>query len=68
MQLGTLCIQFSHLYSATKLLEKASFQLKPQCDVNAVFSPGLCGRVGGGGGGGCRQALGQGGGRNVRDY
>ena len=28
MQLGTLCIQLSHLYSAPKLLEKASFKLK----------------------------------------
>ena len=48
MQLGTLCIQLSHLYSAPKLLEKASFKLEPQYD--AVFSPGFF--EGGGGEGG----------------
>ena len=39
-----------------------------RCDFysDAVFSPGVVG--GGGGGGGGWQALGQGGGRNVRDY
>ena len=30
MQLGTLCILLSHLYSAPKMLEKASFKLEPQ--------------------------------------
>ena len=30
MQLRTLCIQLSHLYSAPKLLEKTSFKLEPQ--------------------------------------
>ena len=37
MQLGTLCIQLSHLYSAPKLLEKAS--LKLELNMNAVCSP-----------------------------
>ena len=36
-QLGILCIQLSHLYSAPKLLEKVSFKLGH--NMNAVFSP-----------------------------
>ena len=36
MQLGTLCIQLSHLYSAPKLLEKASFKLEPQYERNVL--------------------------------
>ena len=36
MQLGTLCIQLSHLYSAPKLLEKASFKLKPQYERSVL--------------------------------
>ena len=36
MQLGTLCIQLSHLYSAPKLLEKASFKLEPQYERSAL--------------------------------
>ena len=52
MQLGILCIQLSHLYSAPKLLEKASFKLEPQYERN-LFSPGFFkGIVGGGGGAG----------------
>ena len=35
MQLGTLCI-LSHLYSAPKLLEKASFKLEPQYERSVV--------------------------------
>ena len=64
MQLGTLCIQLSHLYSAPKLLEKASFKLEPQYERSVlprIFFKGIV--VGEGG-----QALWQGGGRNVRDY
>ena len=60
MQLRTLCFQLSHLYSAPKLLEKASFKLEPQYERSAL--PRISGVVGVG------QALGQGGGRNVRDY
>ena len=70
MQLGTLCILLSHLYSAPELLEKACFKL---ChNMNAVFSPRIFKRNSGGGGGGGGggegqgQALWQGGGRN--DY
>ena len=62
MQLGTLCIQLSHLYSAAKLLEKASFKLEPQ--MNDSVLPRIFKRSIWGAG----QALGQGGGRNVRDY
>ena len=36
MQLGTLCIQLSHLYSAPKLLEKASFKLEPQYECSVL--------------------------------
>ena len=62
MQLGTLCIQLSHLYSAPKLLEKAaSFKLEPQYERSVL--PRIFLRTRGGG-----QALWQGGGRNVRDY
>ena len=62
MQLGTLCIQLSHLYSAPKLLVKASFKLEPQYERSVlprIFKEweGVRG-----------QALWQGGGRNVRDY
>ena len=50
MQLGSLCVQLSHLYSAPKLLEKVSFKLGH--NMNAVFSPGLKKKrvVGGGAG------------------
>ena len=48
MQLGTPCIQLSHLYSAPKMLEKASFKLEPQYERSV--SPGFFeGIVGGGG-------------------
>ena len=47
MQLGTLCIQLSYLYSAPKLLEKASIKLEPQYEHSV--STGLFeGIVGGG--------------------
>ena len=36
MQLGTLCIQLSHLYSPPKLLEKASFKLEPQYERSVL--------------------------------
>ena len=36
MQLGTLCIQLSHLYSAPKLLEKSSFKLEPQYECSVL--------------------------------
>ena len=36
MQLGTLCIQLSHLYSAPKLLEKSSFKLEPQYERSVL--------------------------------
>ena len=62
MQLGTLCTQLSHLYSAPKLLEKAFIKLEPQYERSAL--PRIFWSGGGGGG----QALGHGGGRNVRDY
>ena len=39
VQLGTLCIQLSHLYSAPKLLENASFKLEPHYEC--LFSPGF---------------------------
>ena len=39
MQLGTLCIQLSHLYSAPKLLEKASFKLEPQYERSRSVLP-----------------------------
>ena len=49
MQLGTLCIQLSHLYSAPKLLEKTSFKLEPQYERSIlVFSPGFFKDSGGG--------------------
>ena len=50
MQLGTLCIQLSHLYSAPKLLEKASFKLEPQyeCSVLPRIFEGIVGGEGGG--------------------
>ena len=68
MQLGTLCIQLSHLYSAPKLLEKASFKLEPQYQRSVLPRIFLRNSVcGGGGGGGGGQVLWQGGGRNVRD-
>ena len=38
MQLGTLCIQLSHSYSAPKLLEKASFKLEPQYERSVLPS------------------------------
>ena len=57
MQLGTFCIQLSHLYSAPKLLEKAPSSWSH--NMNAVFSPGFFFGVVGG------QVLGQGGGRCV---
>ena len=60
MQLGTLCIQLSHMYSAPKLLEKASFKLEPQYECSVL--PRIWEKGGGG------QALWQGGGRNVMDY
>ena len=67
MQLGTLCIQLSHLYSVPKLLEKASFNLEPQYERSVlprIFlrNSGAGGRRGRGEG---EQALWQGG---VRDY
>ena len=45
MQLGTFCIQLSHLYSAPKLLEKASFKLEPQyeCSVLPRIFEGIVG-------------------------
>ena len=36
MQFGTLCIQLSHLYSAPKLLEKASFKLEPKYERSVL--------------------------------
>ena len=57
MQLGTICIQLSHLYSAP--IEKASFKLEPQYERSVL--PRIFLRNCGGG-----QALRQGGGRN--DY
>ena len=36
LQLGTLCIQLSHLFSAPKLLEKSSFKLEPQYERNVL--------------------------------
>ena len=61
MLLGTLCILLSHLYSFHKLLENASFKLEPQYERSAL--PRIFWSSGGVG-----QELGQGGGRNVRDY
>ena len=52
MQLGTLCIQLSHLYSAPKLLEKSSFKLEPQYERSVLPRIFIMAR----------------GGRNVRDY
>ena len=45
MQLGTLCIQLSHLYSAPMLLEKASFKLESQyeCSVLPRIFKGIVG-------------------------
>ena len=56
MQLGTVCIQLGHLYSAPKLLEKAYFKLEQQykCSVlPRIFLSSSGGRGGGGGGGRC---------------
>ena len=50
MQLGTLCIQLNHLYSAPKLLEKASFKLEPQYERSVL--PRIFKRNSGGGRGG----------------
>ena len=36
MQLGNLCIQLNHLYSALKLLKKASFKLEPQYERSVL--------------------------------
>ena len=36
MQLETLCIQLRHLYSAPKLLEKASFKLELQYECSVL--------------------------------
>ena len=52
MQLGTLCIQLSHLYSAPKLLENPLSSWSH--NMNVVFSPDF--------------SLWQGGRRNDRDY
>ena len=48
MQLGTLCIQLSHLYSAPKLLEKAIFKLESQYERSVLSRMS---NWGGGGGG-----------------
>ena len=60
MQLGNLNIQLSHLYSAPKLLERASFKLEPQYEGSAL--PRIFWSSGG------WDRRGQGGGRNIRDY
>ena len=48
VQLGTLCIQLSHLFSAPKLLKNASFKLEPH--YVCLFSPGFKKKGNSGGG------------------